>query len=115
MSYPQRLKSDARIAADQRRQRIMIDKFVQTPNLLTLRPRRSQLSKMPTREQIRATRALLRWTTSELAQRAQVSRSTIIRCERVDGVPPVQTSTLEHIRVACEAAGVEFIQNASDT
>jgi len=26
----------------------------------------------------------------------------------------VQTSTLERIRLACEAAGVEFIQNAGD-
>ena len=111
MSYPQRLESDARIAADQRQQRIMIDKFVQTPNLLRPRPRRST---MPTGEQIRVARALLRWTTSELPQRVPVSRNTIIRCERVDGMPPVQTSTLERIRRACEAAGVEFIQNAGD-
>ena len=71
--------------------------------------RRPQPSGMPTAEQIRAARALLRWSAAELARRARVSPTTVARCEKGPGIPPVQTGTLEKIRLAFEAAGVEFI------
>lgn len=65
---------------------------------------------MPTAEQIRAARALLRMSAAELGRRAGVAASTIARCEAGDGIPQkVTVSTLEKIQRALEAAGVEFI------
>jgi len=83
-----------------------------TDSRLAARQQRSQPQTMPTGEQIRAARALLRWSAAELARRARVSHNTVSRCEAVDGVPRVQTATLERIRHAFEAAGIEFTQNA---
>jgi DNA-binding XRE family transcriptional regulator len=77
--------------------------------------RSTQPQGMPTGEQIRAARALLRWSAAELARRARVSPTTVARCEAADGMPRVQIGTLERIRDAFEAAGVEFTQNAGTT
>jgi transcriptional regulator with XRE-family HTH domain len=82
------------------------------PSRLATPPQRPQPQAMPTGEQIRAARALLRWSAAELARRAHVSPTTVARCEGANGVPPVQVGTLERIRRALEAAGVEFTQNA---
>ena len=73
---------------------------------------RTQRYDVPTGEQIRAARALLRWSAAELARRARISHTTLARCEAVDGTPPVQVRTLERIRAAFEAEGIEFTQNA---
>jgi DNA-binding LacI/PurR family transcriptional regulator len=54
----------------------------------------------------------LRWSAAELARRARVSPTTVARCEAADGVPRVQVGTLERIRAALEAEGIEFTQNA---
>ena len=70
---------------------------------------RPQIPAMPTGGQIRMARALLRLTTAQLARLSGVAPSTIARCERVDGLPPVSIRTLEKIKTALEAAGVEFI------
>ena len=71
---------------------------------------------MPTGEQIRAARAMLGWAVSELATRAGVSWRTIQRAEAAGaGVPRMHIATLEKIRAALEAAGIEFTQNAGGT
>ena len=64
--------------------------------------------------QIRAARALLRLSASELAQRAGVGIQTIKRFEAVDGVPPSRSSTLMDVQAALEAAGIEFIGTPDD-
>lgn len=78
------------------------------PGRLVAEARRPQLPPMPTAEQIRAARALLGWSAAELARRARVSATTIVRCERGPGIPRVQIGTLEKVRQTLEDAGVEF-------
>ena len=61
-------------------------------------------------EQLRAARALLRWEQSTVAARAGISVETVKRLERLDGpIVAVKVATIEAIRRAFEAAGIEFI------
>ncbi len=62
---------------------------------------------MLTPEQCRAARALLAWSQVELAQKAQVAVVTVHQLEAGNSQP--RRSTLDVIRRAFEAAGVEFI------
>ena len=66
-------------------------------------------------DQIRAAKAILRWSGEELAQRAGVSLSTIRRVESSVGVPEAQNmKTLVSIKRALEEGGVEFIGTPDD-
>jgi DNA-binding transcriptional regulator YiaG len=67
---------------------------------------------MPTADQLRAARALLRWTMEDLAARSGVSVRTIARCESAEGVPPVGARTLVRLVRAFQAAGIEFSHDA---
>lgn len=62
---------------------------------------------MPTLDQIRAARALLNWSQTDLAERAGLSQTGIARIE--SGVNQPNTSTLEKIEQAFDGAGIEFI------
>lgn len=64
---------------------------------------------MITSDQIRAARALLRWSGKELAEQTGLGFSTLMRLEVLEGVPGAQAKTLETIQKAFEDAGVEFI------
>ena len=64
--------------------------------------------------QIRAARALLRWTAQELAEAAGIGVATIRRMEVIDGVPDGQVKTLSAIQDALERAGIEFVGSPSD-
>ncbi len=64
---------------------------------------------MITAEQIRASRALLRWTAQDLAERSGVSWRTIQRLEAATGVPASRSKSLQSIRRVFESAGVAFI------
>ncbi len=64
---------------------------------------------MITSGQIKAARALIGWTARELAQRAEIGFSTLIRLESEEGVPSSNVRTLEAIKKAFEDAGIEFI------
>ncbi len=64
--------------------------------------------------QIRAARALLRWSAGDLSQASGVGTATLQRMEVMDGVPSGQVRTLLAIREALEAAGVEFIGSPTD-
>lgn len=64
---------------------------------------------MITSEQIRAARALLRWEQKDLASASKVSLPSIKRLETIPGNLAAQARTVEAIRSALEAAGVEFI------
>jgi len=60
-----------------------------------------------TAAQIRAARGLLDWTRDQLVEKSQVPKSTLVRVES-EAVSP-RSSTIEAIRSALEAAGVEFV------
>jgi len=65
---------------------------------------------MLTAAQIRAARALVRWSANELAGKSGVSWTTIQRMESQDGVPSATARNLEKIRRTLEDAGVIFIE-----
>lgn len=62
---------------------------------------------MPTIEQIRAARALLDWSQSDLAEHAGLSQTGIARIE--NGTNKPNTSTLEKIGNAFDQNGIEFL------
>jgi transcriptional regulator with XRE-family HTH domain len=63
---------------------------------------------MLTSDQIRAGRALVRWSARELAEKAGLSLPTIQRLEGAKGVPSTSVQTLLSVKAALEQAGVEF-------
>ena len=69
---------------------------------------------MITSSQIKAARALIGWTARELADRAEIGFSTLIRLESAEGVPPSNVRTLDAIKKAFENAGIEFIGTPDD-
>jgi transcriptional regulator with XRE-family HTH domain len=64
---------------------------------------------MTTPAQIRAARALTGLSQPEVAKAADVSAMTVKRAEG-SGKPPASADAVAAIRVALEAAGVEFIE-----
>jgi transcriptional regulator with XRE-family HTH domain len=60
--------------------------------------------------QIRAARALLRWSASDLVRESGVSLSTIHRAEAVDGETAMTFANAASVRRAFENAGVEIIE-----
>lgn len=64
---------------------------------------------MITGRQIRHARALLQWSHRGLASRAGVDERTVKRAEYVDEEPSITQEHGQAIRLALEAAGVEFI------
>jgi transcriptional regulator with XRE-family HTH domain len=62
-----------------------------------------------TSDQIRAARALLRWSSADLAERSRVGSATIKRMESMSGVPSGHVKTLFALKSALEVAGVEFL------
>ena len=67
-----------------------------------------------TTPQIRAARALLRWSANDLSDKSGVGISTIKRLEVMEGVPAINISTMVAIQSALESAGVEFIGSPDD-
>jgi transcriptional regulator with XRE-family HTH domain len=59
--------------------------------------------------QIKAARALLGMTATELAEKSGVAYTTIVRVESSEGVPSGQVKTLDSVRRTLEKAGIEFI------
>ena len=64
---------------------------------------------MITSNQIRAARALLRWSTEQLATHSGVGSATIKRFEAMEGIPSGRTDTLANIYNSLKRAGVVFI------
>ncbi len=58
--------------------------------------------------QIRAARALLRWTAEDLAKRSKLGVATIRRAEVVDGPVKMTIVNAEAVARALEAAGIEL-------
>jgi transcriptional regulator with XRE-family HTH domain len=69
---------------------------------------------MITSEQIRAARALLRWSAQDLADKSGIGFRTIQRFESETGIPASRTSNLITIRKVLEDAGVIFIDQSED-
>lgn len=59
--------------------------------------------------QIRAARALLRWSAVDLADESSIGVATIRRAELNDGIPSMTTANDSAIRQALETAGIDFI------
>jgi predicted transcriptional regulator len=59
--------------------------------------------------QMKAARALLAWSQSDLAKASGVSEPTIARLESEDGEVGGRAETSDKLRAALEQAGVEFI------
>jgi hypothetical protein len=66
-------------------------------------------SKMLSSAQIRAARALLRWTAQDLAQQSALGVTTIRRAELTEDATSMTASNDLAVRRALESAGVEFI------
>jgi transcriptional regulator with XRE-family HTH domain len=64
---------------------------------------------LATIEQLRAARALLGWSQTELASRAGLSLPTVKRVEGDFG-PTVSEGTRAKLQLALEAAGLEFLE-----
>ena len=64
---------------------------------------------MITGAQIRAARALLGWSASDLAEKSGVSHSSIQRAEAIDGISTMRATNLFALQRALEDGGVIFI------
>lgn len=60
--------------------------------------------------QIRAARALLRWSAADLASASSVGANTIRRAELEDGKLSMTAANQRAVRRALEDAGVQFIE-----
>jgi len=60
--------------------------------------------------QLRAARALLRWSVRELSDQCSISPSAIARSERVNGTPSMKVQNLKTIRRVFEEHGIEFLE-----
>ena len=69
---------------------------------------------MITSDQIRAARALLKWSADDLAKAADVGVATVRRFESVEGIPSGQIRVLDAVKQALEEAGIEFIGSPDD-
>jgi transcriptional regulator with XRE-family HTH domain len=67
-----------------------------------------------TSDQIRAARAMIRWSAADLASAAGIGSATIKRMEVMEGVPSGNVKTLLALKAALEAAGVEFVGTPED-
>lgn len=66
-------------------------------------------------EQIKAARALLGWTASDLAERSGISYPTIQRLDATKGPVGGRHETVEAVRKALEAGGVQFLETGHVT
>ena len=64
---------------------------------------------MLTGAQIRAARALLRWSAGTLAKESGLSLPTLQRMEASDGVPASYSKNLEAVQTTLASAGIDFI------
>ena len=69
---------------------------------------------MITGAQLRAARALLKWSAKEVAEKSGVALTTVQRLEQTDGPASGRAQTHFELQRAFEAAGVEFIGSPDD-
>lgn len=71
-----------------------------------------ELAPVLTGSQIRAARALLKWSGQTLAEKSGVSYPALQRAERTDEMPNMQVRNLAAIKAALETGGVIFFDNS---
>ena len=69
---------------------------------------------MVTVQQLRAARSALRWSIEMLAKHSDVSVRTIKTIESSDANQTVKEATIQKLKSALEAAGIEFIGTPTD-
>lgn len=69
---------------------------------------------MITSAQMRAARALLRWSAEKLSKKSGLSYPTIQRMESAEGIPASYARNLSAVQRALEEAGIQFI-DANDS
>ena len=69
---------------------------------------------MVTIQQLRAARGALRWSIETLSKHSDVSVRTIKTIETSDTATIVKDVTLQKLKTALEAAGIEFIGTPTD-
>ena len=69
---------------------------------------------MVTIQQLRAARGALRWSIETLSKRSDVSVRTIKTIETSDTATIVKDVTIQKLKTALEAAGIEFIGTPTD-
>jgi transcriptional regulator with XRE-family HTH domain len=62
-----------------------------------------------TGSQIRAARALIRWTAQDLARQSKVGISTVRRAETEDAALSITAANADAIQRALEAGGIAFV------
>jgi transcriptional regulator with XRE-family HTH domain len=72
------------------------------------------VKRLITSDQIRAARALLKWSAEDLANEAKVGIATVRRFELNKGVPSGQVRILGALKATLEAGGIEFIGTPED-
>jgi transcriptional regulator with XRE-family HTH domain len=72
------------------------------------------VKRLITSDQIRAARALLKWSAEDLANKAGVGIATVRRFELDKGVPSGQVRILGALKATLEAGGIEFIGTPED-
>jgi transcriptional regulator with XRE-family HTH domain len=72
------------------------------------------VKRLITSDQIRAARALLKWSAEDLANVAGVGIATVRRFELDKGVPSGQVRILGALKATLEAGGIEFIGTPED-
>ena len=68
------------------------------------------MAKLITIRQVKAARALLGWSQSDLARHSGISEPTIARLESADGELGGRSETVQKIRAALNSSGIEFIE-----
>lgn len=81
------------------------DDLVAWPSEMPNHPRRMIIG-----SQIRAGRAMLNWSVTDLSDRSRVSENTIRRAEMAEGVPTIRADNLNAIQRALEDGGVMFLE-----
>lgn len=64
---------------------------------------------MFTSYQLRAARAILRWSLEDLSKKTEIGTTTLKRFESGEGVPNGHLRNFETIKKVLEKAGIEFI------
>jgi hypothetical protein len=72
-------------------------------------PKKSIDERPLTSAQIRAARALIRWSAADLAHKAKLGLATVRRAEQSDEITSLTAANDTALRRALESAGVEFI------
>jgi transcriptional regulator with XRE-family HTH domain len=89
---------------------MLIEFLLNWPNSRVNRNSINSGQAVTTIRQIKAARALLGWSQSDLAGHSGVSEPTIARLESADGELGGRGETVRKIQAALETSGIEFIE-----